>query len=183
MKKFFIFAMFALVSACGFEPLYAQKKPQTTGFYFSGDFDTSVKDHLASIAILPIPDRIGQELRNSLLDSLTPLGQPKNPHYRLEVDKIVEKETEQALRQDITATRIRVKYTAKYKLFDNNYNEILSGDSISYSSFDVLSSPYSSTMSRKKTASETAKILANDITLRLAAYFHSVSAQTKEDDL
>ncbi len=174
MKKFFVFAILMLTSACGFEPLYAKKSVEGSDYYVGSYNEASVKEYMSTIAISLIPDRIGQETRNNLLDSLTPLGQPKNPQYRLEIAKIVEDETEQALRQDITATRIRVKYIAKYTLFDNNYNKILQGDAISYSSFDVLSSPYSSTMSRKKTTSETAKILANDITLRLAAYFHSL---------
>ena len=61
MKKFFILTILILTSACGFEPLYAQKKPQTTGFYFSGDFDKSVTQLMASVKIEPAPERIGKK--------------------------------------------------------------------------------------------------------------------------
>ncbi|MFI3241672.1 MAG: LPS assembly lipoprotein LptE [Alphaproteobacteria bacterium] len=181
IKNIFSVAILLLLSACGFEPLYAQKKPETNSyFYFSGDFDTSVTDFMATIKVEPIPDRVGQILRNQLLDSLNPLGQPQSPNYRLSVAEISLQETEQALRSDITATRIKVKYTAKYKLIDKENKIILDNDAVAYASFDVLSSPYSSTISRKKTNEEAMKIIANDITLRLGSYFHSIK---EKDDI
>ena len=39
-------------------------------------------------------------------------------------------------------------------------------------SYDILANPYSTTMAQKKTEENAAKIIANDIALRLGAYFH-----------
>ncbi len=51
--------------------------------------------------------------------------------------------------------------------------KVLSGDSIAYVSYDILANPYSTTMAQKKGDEDAAKIIANDIALRLGAYFHS----------
>ncbi len=49
----------------------------------------------------------------------------------------------------------------------------LLGDSIAYVSYDILANPYSTTFAKKKTQTDAAKIIANDITLRIGAYFHA----------
>ncbi len=160
------------ISACGFEPLYAQRE-DPSGWYFSGNFDTSVTSEMAKVKVEPIADRFGQEIRNELLDLITPRGMPKNPQYRLFVTLQDEEITQQALRRDITATRERVRYSVRYELVSTTSNETLvNGDSVSFVSYDILANPYSTTMAKKKTQSDAAKIIANDIVLRLGAYFH-----------
>ena len=54
-----------------------------------------------------------------------------------------------------------------------NNEECLKGDSVAYVSYDIMANPYSTTMAQKKTEADAAKIIANDIALRLGAYFHS----------
>ena len=173
MKKFWLFFLVLFISACGFEPLYVQKKQESL-WYFGGEFDTSISSEMAKIKVQTIADRFGQELRNDLLDMLTPLGAPKRPIYRLFVDAEPVEITQQAMRDDITATRERARYKVKYRLVDAKTNEVLvTGDSIAYVSYDILANPYSTTFAKKKTQTDAAKIIANDITLRLGAYFHA----------
>ncbi len=178
MKNIKTVLLLLLLCGCGFEPLYVQKKSSGL-WYFSGNFDTSITSQMAQIKISPIADRFGQQLRNNLLDLLTPRGTPKNPLYRLEVSLRNKKVVEQAMRDDITATSERVSYVVDYTLWQEN-NELLNGDSIAYVSYDIMANPYSTTMAQKKTESDAAKIIANDIALRLGAYFHS---QLKEKGL
>ncbi len=167
---------FALAS-CGFEPLYVERS-QDEGWYYNGKFDTSITDEMALIEVAPISDRLGQMLRNELLDSFTPKGQPQVPAYRLRVDDIQKEVVLQALRDDITATRERVKYTINYTLYDAQSNkELVHGDSLVYLSYDILSNPYSTTFAQKKAEKNAARILANDISLRLGAYFHSTKTK------
>lgn len=167
-----MFTLLLMVGACGFEPLYVQKK-QSDNWYFSGEFDPSISAEISQIKIEQIQQRFGQVVRNELLDSLTPRGAPKKPKYRLFVDLQDKQITQQALRSDITATRERVRYKVLYRL-KNDKNEVLvEGDSIAYVSYDILANPYSTTMAKKKTEKDAAKIIANDISLRLGAYFHS----------
>lgn len=177
MKKFVAVCLLFLLTACGFEPLYAQKK-QDSLWYFSGEFDASVSQEMAQIKVQPIEQRFGQQVRNSLLDILTPLGTPKNPKYRLFVQLKQKSVMQQAMRTDITATRERVRYLVTYQLMEGD-REVVKGDSLAYVSYDILANPYSTTTAKKKTEEDAAKIIANDIALRLGAYFHSYFSQQK----
>lgn len=171
MKKLLILFMIVFVSSCGFEPLYVQKKHDNL-WYFSGEFDTSITAEMAQIKVQAIEGRFGQQVRNNLLDMLTPLGVPHNPKYRLFVDLKEKEVMQQALRKDITATRERVKYEVTYRLIEGD-TEVVNGNSIAFVSYDILANPYSTTSAKRKTEENAAKIIANDIALRLGAYFHS----------
>lgn len=173
MKKFNIIflGMFLLLAACGFEPLYVQRKNPGL-WYFGGKFDSSIADEMAEVKIEPIADRFGQQVRNQLLDLITPKGQPKKPKYRLFVSLAERQVTQQALRKDITATSERVIYKVNYRL-DSDKENLVTGNSVAYVSYDILANPYSTTMAQKKTETDAAKIVANDIALRLGAYFHT----------
>ena len=61
-----LFAAAVLLSACGFEPMYGAPR---------GTPNAAVQG-MAETRIALIADRAGQELRNNLLDRMTPLGQP-----------------------------------------------------------------------------------------------------------
>ena len=173
MKKILLLLVIFFVSSCGFEPLYVQKK-QDSLWYFNGKFDNSISAEMAKIKVQTIADRFGQQLRNDLLDMLTPLGAPKKPTYRLFVDVAPIEITQQAMRDDITATRERIRYKVKYRLMGAENNQVLvSGDSIAFVSYDIMANPYSTTFAKKKTETNAASIIANDITLRIGAYFHA----------
>lgn len=174
MKKIGLFLCVLFFSACGFEPLYVQQK--SGNLWFGGDYDASITKEMAQIKVEPIGERFGQQVRNQLLDVLTPLGQPKKPKYRLYVFLQTKDIDQQAMRKDITATRERVKYTVVYHL-DSENETLVNGDSIAFVSYDILANPYSTTMAQKKTEADAAKIVANDIAMRLGAYFHTVYSQ------
>ena len=178
MHRKYIFLPLLLLAACGFEPLYVEKK-HDNAWYFDGDFDTSISQEMAKVKVEPIADRFGQLLRNELIDLISPKGQPKTPKYRLFVTLKNKTETEQALRSDITATRKMVKYKVKYYMTMGN-ERVLNGDSVAYSSYDILANPYSTTMAKKKGDKDAATTIANDISLRLGAYFHSVAVNREE---
>ena len=166
-----VFCLAFGVSACGFEPLYVQRDTSSS-WYFGGQTDTSTVSEMAKIKVEPIADRFGQMVRNSLLDLLTPKGVPHNPIYRLKTKLVSRHVVQQAMRRDITATSERVSYKVAYSLWQGE-RELVSGDSVAYVSYDIMANPYSTTMAQKKTEADAAKIVANDIALRLGAYFHS----------
>lgn len=171
MKKLFLIsAALFLLQSCGFEPLYVQRE-KPSGWYFGGKFDTSISEEMAKIKISPISDRFGQQMRNQLLDLLTPRGVPQKPQYRLDVRLVSRQVIQQAMRRDITATSERVDYKVQYELWEGTEMKLRS-DSFAFVSYDIMANPYSTTMAQKKTESDAAKILANDIALRLGAYFH-----------
>lgn len=169
-------ALVAFISGCGFEPLYVEKKSESN-WYYDNEFDTGIREEMASVKVELIQDRIGQLIRNDLLDKLTPKGQPTSPKYYLKITDIQKSEIDQALRNDITATREKVIYKVYYVLNDREHKKLLKGDSVAYLGYDILRDPYSTTFAQKKNEKNAAKIIANDISLRLGAYFHSL--QTK----
>ncbi len=171
MKKLLAVCLVGLLSGCGFEPLYVQKKNESPWF-FNDQYDASISRELAQVKVEPIGERFGQQIRNQLLDLLTPKGTPKKPKYRLFAKLESKTVTQQALRRDITATSERVIYRVVYHL-EEGTETIVSGNSVAYVSYDILANPYSTTMAQKKTETDAARIVANDIALRLGAYFHA----------
>lgn len=164
-----------LLASCGFEPLYVERRGDSGWSYYQATFDTSITDEIAQIKVEQAPDRIGQLVRNELLDSFTPKGVPDKPKYRLQIEDISKKTTDQAMRDDITATRKRVEYKLTYALFDaKTGKKLVSGDTLALLGYDIMANPYSTTFSEKKLEKDAAKIMSNDISLRIAAYFHSV---------
>lgn len=175
LKKFGFILLLTAVTACGFEPLYVEKK-HTNRWYFDGDFDTSITQEMAAIKIEPISDRFGQMIRNNLIDLLTPNGMPEKPKYRLFVSLTGKTTSDQALRSDITATRKMVRYTVSYYM-TKDAERLVQGSSLAYASYDILANPYSTTMAQKKGDADAARIIADDIALRLGAYFHSITTK------
>lgn len=172
VKNIALAVLVVLISGCGFEPLYVEKKSNSE-WYYDNEFDTGIKEEMAQVKVELIQDRIGQLIRNDLLDKLTPKGTPKSPKYYLKVINVKKTEIDQALRNDITATRKKVIYKVNYVLKNKEHEQILSGDSVAYLGYDILRDPYSTTFAQKKNEKNAAKIIANDISLRLGAYFHS----------
>ncbi len=180
-KNIALAALIALIAGCGFEPLYVEKK--TSGeWYYDNEFDTGIIEEMASVKVELIQDRIGQLIRNDLLDKLSPKGQPAHPKYYLKITGIKKREIDQALRNDITATRKKVIYTVTYVLKNNEHKNLISGNSVAYLGYDILRDPYSTTFAQKKIEKNAAKIIANDISLRLGAYFHSLQTKRGNPD-
>ena len=167
MRYILILALVIFVSGCGFRPLYIQNTD--TNAYSN---NTSVINELAQIKISSIPERFGQQIRNKLLDLLTPKGVPTNAKYRLDVKIDSKVISQQAMRNDVTATSERVDYIISYTLYEGS-QKLVSGDSYAFVSYNILNNPFSTTMAQKKSEENAANILANDIALRLGAYFHS----------
>lgn len=170
MRYILVLAFVVFVSGCGFRPLYIQSSETNT--YSIGEQNGSIINELAQIKINSIPERFGQQIRNKLLDLLTPKGVPTNAKYRLEVTIENKNVSQQAMRDDVTATSERVDYTIGYTLYEGS-QKLVSGDSYAFVSYNILNNPYSTTMAQKKSEENAANIIANDIALRLGAYFHS----------
>ena len=173
MKKIcLLLALLSFVTACGFKPLYVQKSSNEDKWYFDGEFDNYIADQMAQIKIIARGERLGQQIKAELLDLLTPNGVPEKPKYYLYVTPVKEHEYDQALRRDITASRKRIDYKVNYYMLENSKN-VLKGNTVSYVSYDILDNPYSTVVARKKVQADAAKIMANDIALRLGAFFNA----------
>ncbi len=168
--KILVLTLFVIsLTGCGYSSLY--HKEQTKGYGMT--YSLNVVDQLKQIKVLHIGERVGQILRNRLLDNLSPLGETTEPKYYLSVSVPAPSIRDQVLEQDTTATRKTARYNASYNLKQGD-NIIVNGKSRIEVSYNVLKNPYSTLISQKDAERRAAKILADDITLRLAAYFKSL---------
>lgn len=181
-KIYAVTAILLGLSACGFEPLYVEKVSGDDLWYYNNEYDSDIVHEMSQIKIENSSGRMGQLIRNELIDTFHPRGTPQNAKYFLKLDSVTKKTTEQALRDDITATREKVKYTVNYSLWSKKNGHLISGNSWIYLSYDLLDNPYSTTMDKKKVEKDGAKILANDISLRIGAYFHSIKTKRGNPD-
>ena len=62
------------LAACGFKPLYGRN-----------DLGGNIGAALGNVYVEPIPDRVGYELRNNLLDLFNATGQANDAAYRLKL--------------------------------------------------------------------------------------------------
>ncbi|MDD4555852.1 MAG: LPS assembly lipoprotein LptE [Alphaproteobacteria bacterium] len=180
MKKVLILVLVSFITACGFEPLYVEKKTAKK-WYFGNEFDISINGEMEKIKIESISGRFGQKLRNDLIDIIVPAGVNGNYAYKLYVLSDEVQIDRQALRKDITASRERARYKVVYYMTDRSGEELVRGDSVAYVSYDIMANPYSTTMAQKKAETDAAHIISNDISLRLGAYFHSKLVMDKEE--
>ncbi len=148
-----------VLGACGFRSLY--------GTDATGD----APGELATIKIKPIADRLGQQLRNNLLDLLNPRGRPANPRYLLTVG--IDQSTQRlAIEKDAFATRANLRLLAKFSLQEPDNPEIvLSGKILVVSSYNILDSEFATLMAEKDAKTRAAREIAHDIRTRLAAFF------------
>ena len=91
------------LGACGFRPMYG------------GGMKGSTTVNLSQVYIKQIPDRVGQEIRNRLLDTINPRGQAKEPAYELHV--VVNEATgELSVQKTKVASRANLRLQAQFSL-------------------------------------------------------------------
>ena len=154
------------LSACGFEPLYARPDGNAV----------TPSDEMAAIRILPLQDRVGQQMHNFLRDRLNPRGQPQAPRYELQVT-LTELREDLGIRKDETATRGNLTMSANFVLLDaRSKNALLSGLSRSTNSFNILQDQFATLFSENDARERALRELSDDIRLRLGIYFSRARA-------
>ena len=152
--------MVTLLGACGFRPMYQAQ----------GD-DPAITQALAAISIGDIEERLGQKVRNELLDIITPTGEPASPTYLLQV-RLVEERDDIGLRQDASATRANYRLQAQFRLEEvASATVLIDGSSWAATAFDVVQSDYSTLMAERAAQDRLARDIALEIRNRLAIYF------------
>ena len=148
-----------VLGACGFEPMMAVRQDKTT-----------VSDELSRIRIAYIDNRAGQILRNSLIDSLTPRGEPSQAKYTL-VIKIVEPRQSLAYQRNDSVVDVGYTVSASFWLYDSKSTMIWSASSSSSSTYAVSTSQYATVASLENTRDRVMQDLSSDIRNQLATYF------------
>ena len=154
----------AVVPACGFEPLLAER-----------DGAPAVQAMLASIQISRIGEgqdrRLGQILRNELIERFAVGSGLKSPRFALDVT-LRQRFTPLIVEGSSTVTRSNLVMTASFTLRDLETGKTLyQSKARSTGSYDVVVSEYSSQVARQDTAQKAVRDLANTITYLLSFHF------------
>lgn len=155
--RIFAVISFFLLTACGFQPLYN----------VDGQ-GGAMRAELASIEISPIADRIGQVMRNRLIERMNMSG---NPKYRLDV--VLEQSSESyGTRPDAATMQEQITLVAYARLISFEDNSVVLEEQFrARTSFDIVLSDFATVTQREDSARRLALELAERIQRRLATQF------------
>jgi LPS-assembly lipoprotein len=169
MKYAAVVLLGLLLSGCGFRPLYAV--PDTPG--------GSMQATLRSIYVEPVPERLGYQLRNRMIDVLDGRGQPGGARYALKLTLTTKSEAigvqSQTTSGGITQTAI-TRYndtlTVNYELSDARSGTVVTkGVETGLSAYNVLNSPYATLAVQQDADRRAAEDIADRIRIALAVWF------------
>lgn len=149
-----------LVGCSSYRPLYG-----------SNDAGVNAAQSLTGIAIAEQETRSGQLLRNKLLTAIVPAGSgsPQTHELKLTVTEKVALTSKNSLTK---LTRKRFRLSVDYQLFSQGNSEsVHQGKSFSEVSYDIVGEPIADIQAEKNAQDRAAGELAQDMKIRLAAYF------------
>ena len=175
MKRLAAIAVCGLLAGCGFHPLYGV--PDTP--------KGTMQSTLRSIYVEPVPDRLGYQLRNQLIDLLDGKGEPAGAAYHLRVTLTTKSEAigiqSQATPGGLTQTaitRYNDRLVADYELIDPKTNQVVTkGTETGLTSYNVLSSPYATLAVQQDADQRAAEDIADRIRVDLAVHFAQQAKQ------
>lgn len=147
---------FALLSACGLQPLY------------SGGGQGAVRTALQGVEVAPIPGKAGYLVQGALADRLGAAGAAAR--YRLEIE-LDDQITGFGIRTDQAVTRERRTLRARYRLVDPAAGTVvLDATAGSDAGIDVVSSEYATIAAEETALERLSSDLADQIVTRLALF-------------
>jgi LPS-assembly lipoprotein len=148
------------LTGCGFTPLYGYSRDKY-----------SVNHYLASVYIAEVNKRVAQLVRNRLISIMSPPGAEGPSKYRLEIFPF-ESERDTLVRSDADVKRRIYNLRVSYKLFLKAGNKPVSaGAVLAVSPYSRVSSEFANVRARRDAVRRAAVTAADDIKIRLAAYF------------
>lgn len=152
-------ALALTLGGCSYRPLY------------SGGSTGPVAGRLSGIAVVEQRTRAGQLLRNELISAIDPPGPGRETQYRLSLE-VKEREIFVSSLPKEPVTRKRLSLIARYALVDLSTGKTVSqGSSQSAVGFDTVREPIADLQSRNAAMQRAAIEAAQDIRLRLSAFF------------
>jgi LPS-assembly lipoprotein len=110
-------------------------------------------------------------LRKNLIDRFYTHGAPADPAYRLVISAITEHTTNLDININSEATRAELRLTATMTLRDRNENILLKRELITVTSYNILSSQFTTLVSQEKVRENAINDLAQQVENQLALYF------------
>jgi len=148
-----------VLSACGFRPLYA-----------TGADGIGPGNVMAEIYVEPIPERVGYQLRNQLLDRLGATGADTGS-YRLKIT--LREETQGvAILSNASITRYNYTLLARYDLFQaGGTSPIKTGNISALAAYNVATSPFATVVAEQDASERAAGDIAERLRTELAVFF------------
>jgi LPS-assembly lipoprotein len=150
-----------LLAACGFEPLHGRS--------------SGTGPRLSQVAVSPIGDRVGQLVRNRLLDYFEPPGAHVPALYRLDVS-VTEAKDGLAIEEDRSITRFNLRLQAQYRLIRiANGQPLLEGETSTLAAYNVIRSDYANLIAERDARARAAQDIGDAIGLRVAVALRPTS--------
>jgi LPS-assembly lipoprotein len=168
MKRALIALAAMMLPGCGFQPLYA-------------DNNVGVSSTLSTIFVEPIPDRVGYELRNDLLDRLDASSSAANARYHLRL-YLTELEEPVVFQPNTSITRYNYTVTAHYDLVPKDGTApVKSGEITAFAAYNAAAAPflYSTVAAQREARNRAATDIAERIRVELAVFLRQVAEQTR----
>jgi LPS-assembly lipoprotein len=140
--------------------------------------DAGVRGELEAISIVGLDDRLGQLVRNALLDELNPTGVEVPTRYILDVDL---DRSAQALgiQVDNTITRFNLTLTARFELLDPKNGQVLYESNVQrVASYNVSLQPYATLAAEIDAEHRLAREVGDNIGTLLAVHFAQQATPT-----
>jgi LPS-assembly lipoprotein len=149
-------ALPAILAGCGWEPLYADRETSEGAA------------SLRAIKVMPITDRVGQQLEMGLRSSFNPNGDP--PAKQLYVLSVTLQKSliDSGIQSQGLGTRGEVHLYAKYQLTDIATNKVLQNGFVHTSDdFDIQANGYSTVVAQNDAATRDVEEIRREIVARL----------------
>jgi len=158
-KTIIMASMLVLLASCGFQPLYGRATK-----------NAKVTAQLDQTYILPIDGRIGQIVRNQLLDMISPKGLPSQANYQLIVT-LREQKQGLAIDQTDSTNRFNLTIFANYNLRDASGKAALfTGNAQAVASYNIVNSDFANLAASKNARKRAAIVVSEEIYRQLSVF-------------
>ena len=157
-----------LLSGCGFQPLYATPEGGVP------------VNQLVRVSTISAPETVAPYLSSALDERIG--SRQAEPRYNLYVDAR-EGAERLAVQIDATVTRYNYRLSAKYTVIDNQTGETFRGSARAVTSYNIVSSQYSTLVAERTAIEKAARLLAEEIERDLLIRFaQPPEERAKQDD-
>jgi LPS-assembly lipoprotein len=140
--------------------------------------DEGVRGELQAISITGLDDRLGQLVRNALLDELNPTGAEVPSRYILDVD-LDRSAQSLAIQTNDVITRFNLRLTARFQLLDSKSGEVLYNSRVQrIASYNVSLQPYATLAAEIDAERRVAREVGDNIGTLLAVHFAQQATPT-----
>src|SRR5256885_16423227 len=163
-----------LAAGCDLHPLYGDNA-----------IGPHLADTLAQVYVDQIPDRVGYQLRNDLLDLFNATGRADDAAYRLRL-RLTEEEQAVALQTNTNITRYNYTLRAHYELVPRGGTDIVkSGDLTTLTAYNVAAAPFLfGTVTAERDAKDrAANDLAERIRIEVAVFLRDQAVRARQSQM